>query len=488
MFVNGVEYVAFSDSRLDSRGICNGKDPEKLSKAERIRQFLSGHNYRAWFSRELMDEINSHPKEGEEKLLIVDIMSTLRREQRKGKCYIRGYGSDDGAKPFRRGFCIAWFDDNVPHDMALERAIQLTTEALTREGEKVPLMQRIQRISDMVKESRVLGELVSVRLIKKELRCTDDELDTSITRAMQIHKFIKEVRISNQRFLHHAEFEKPVLDEIVQAKRHYISMRQGYYHRVGHNWESVVDWFITRFTPAAKFRTQKHRTGADSAMDERRITVHLLKPVGKRRYAAELDRVWNVDTGPYSASITYILEAKWGLVHKETLDDIIDVLRWSGDYGYDTAGGERQVRQGIVVMLAAPNFNPAEMVTLRDGEKLTLQEYAGRMNIKLVRASHMNEQLRQHGVDKSVTVQQICRACRNEREVRQLLDQVWAHPEQAKELISETRKRDADIYAAEAELEKETLDDGVSEVKEVQSPPIPTSPAASPAAGLPNLF
>ncbi|MDG6995553.1 MAG: hypothetical protein JRN52_06505 [Nitrososphaerota archaeon] len=149
----------------------------------------------------------------------------------------------------------------------------------------------------------------------------------------------------------------------------------------------------------------------------------------------------------------------------------------------DTAGGERQVRQGIVVMLAAPNFNPAEMVTLRDGEKLTLQEYAGRMNIKLVRASAMNEQLRQHGVDKSVTVQQICRACRNESEVRELLDRIWERPELAKELISDTRKKNTDIYLAEAELEKETFDEDTQEARAEQ----PTSPAASLAAASPNL-
>lgn len=90
---------------------------------------------------------------------------------------------------------------------------------------------------------------------------------------------------------------------------------QGYYNRVGHNWESAADWLISNFTTGVKFRTQSHRT----TMEEKRITVHFLKPVGRGRQSAELDRVWEQDTDPHSAKIVYVLEAKWGLCERKLL-------------------------------------------------------------------------------------------------------------------------------------------------------------------------
>jgi len=54
-------------------------------------------------------------------------------------------------------------------------------------------------------------------------------------------------------------------------------------------------------------------------------------------------------------------------------------------------------------------------------------------NIKMLRLADFNKKLREHGVPKEVTVQKICKACRDEKQVREILDEIWKTPEQAKE-------------------------------------------------------
>ena len=53
----------------------------------------------------------------------------------------------------------------------------------------------------------------------------------------------------------------------------------------------MAEWFIDKYTTGARFWTQDHR---NAKMDQRRITVHLIKPVGGRRNNAEVDRVWEI--------------------------------------------------------------------------------------------------------------------------------------------------------------------------------------------------
>ena len=87
-------------------------------------------------------------------------------------------------------------------------------------------------------------------------------------------------------------------------------------------------------------------------MDKRRITLHLLRPVGDRKQAAEVDRVWKVTPGLFSPTVTYVLECKWGLVNKKTLDDFLEVLKWSTDFGVDTENG-RDLKKSVVPVFAA---------------------------------------------------------------------------------------------------------------------------------------
>ena len=54
-----------------------------------------------------------------------------------------------------------------------------------------------------------------------------------------------------------------------------------------------------------------------------------------------------------------------------------------------------------------------------------------------------------HEVPKEVTVQKICKVCRGEKQVREILDEIWRTPEQSKEIINEVLERNKDIFEFE---------------------------------------
>jgi len=140
----------------------------------------------------------------------------------------------------------------------------------------------------------------------------------------------------------------------VALKENYIRIEKGRDNRIGHNWEAAVEWFVDKFTTGASFREQPHRS---TGMDSRRITLHLIRSVGGRRMNVEVDRVWTVTPGLFSPPTTYVLECKWGVVRKQDLDEFLNVLRWSTDFGVDTPDG-RQLKQGVTGHLCSICLQP----------------------------------------------------------------------------------------------------------------------------------
>jgi len=269
---------------------------------------------------------------------------------------------------------------------------------------------------------------------------------------MQLYPDIMETKLFNVfRYFYHESMAKEDLKAAVAMKENYIRMVKSRDNRIGHNWEAVPGWFIDRFTTGAKFWTQSHRAGG---MDPRRITIHLKKPVGGRRYNAEVDRAWEVTPGPLLKPTTYVLECKWGLVRKRHIDDFFDVLRWSNEFGVDTPEG-RQIKQGITGVFAGSSFDPRESVRLKDETTISLASYTARMNVQLLKAADFNEKLRERGVPKAVTVQKICRFARDEKEVREILEAIWENPVKGKEILAKVVERNREVYEFEKMLKQE---------------------------------
>jgi hypothetical protein len=438
MIVGGHEFVGFSEEYLDARG--GGGE----SKAKLILNFIRSNRHRAWFSKEIAEALKDKGVKQR------DVMSNVRRYERAGLVYVRGYRTEERETPFKEGYLVTWIDQTKPREQALSEAIERTNSALEKNRVSSPFVQRVQMVRDIIVESSKLGELVGITYIQNKLGCSEDEAEGAIARALQLYPDLKEVKLFNvYRYFYHSGMDEKKLNAAVKMKENYIRVLKGRDNRVGHNWEAVPEWFIDRFTTGARFWTQEHR----SKMDPRRITIHLVKSVGGRVSSAEIDRVWEVTPGVFANPVTYVLSCKWGLVNKKDVDDFLEVLRWSKEFGVDTPDG-RQVRQGVIGIFAACSFNPKESVQLKGGARVSLAAYANRMNIQLLKAADFNQKLHERGCSNTVTVQKICKIARDEDEVRMVLDKIWEDPKKAEEILGGVAEKNAELYKFERMLEE----------------------------------
>jgi len=458
---DGLEYVSYSEANLDHRR------PGEKSKSQRIIDFLRDNSDKAWFSTQIRKQL------GEDLIKACDIMTAVRSRAKKGWVYVRGYTTDSYSTPFREGFLLTWIDQDLLQDQAIKEAFERTEITLSKSANSSPIAARIHRIRGLLIEAARANEIRSPDYLRRELRCTNEEFEGAMKRTLQLYVDVRQVRLFDAyRYFHHDSFDPQVLSAVIKMKENYLRMTKGKDSRIGHNFEAAVDWFVDKFTPNARFRTQMHRT---PKMDPRRITLHLTKPVGDRKNNAEVDRAWEVDAGPFTPAATYVLESKWGLVQKRYIDDFFQVLKWSSEFGADSSDSSdgRTIKQGVVGLFAGDTFNPNENVKLRDGSTVSLPTYAARNNIRILKAAEFNFQLRSRGVEKKVTVQKICRVASDENEVRDLLDSIWKSPSSAMERLEEAAKKNSKVYELEGVLIER--DDEIEDAEKTSTPTVELS-------------
>ncbi len=74
-----------------------------------------------------------------------DIMTSVRRLERKGLVYVRGYGTGRGETPFKEDFHL---DCLKTKRRRIEGAIRRTERALVERSNSSQVMQRIQIVRD----------------------------------------------------------------------------------------------------------------------------------------------------------------------------------------------------------------------------------------------------------------------------------------------------------------------------------------------------
>lgn len=415
----------------------------KPNKSQLILTFLRENVDRAFYTSEIAKLLK------DQGITIRDIAANLRRYERKGHVFFRGYRTAEHETPFAAGFIVTYLDASKSRSQSIAEALQRTDSLLEGGSHINPLAERIRLIRDEILKAKELKEIVSLSFLKQKLRCNEDQIRLALDRAIQLYKDkIKELKIFNFPYCYHSALSEEDLRIAIEDKKDYIRRVKGKDNRIGHNWEACVEFFVDRLTKGAEFLEQTHR----SRMDKRRITLKLLKPTGGRQVFAEVDRVWVIRPSPISQSITYVLECKWGLVRRKELEDFLNVLKWSYDFGVDTPEG-RTIKQGIIGIFAGTAFNPQEKVAISN-ESLSLAQYAGRMNIQLLKAADLNEMLHTRGVEKRVTVQKVCTRARNETEVREALAEIWDKPTISLELLAQMSIKNAALFEFEKALEQ----------------------------------
>jgi len=427
----GAIYVMYDERMKD------GRSKGIVSKSRLVLDFLKKNKDQAFYSVDIVKEL---------KIRSCDVMANVRRYEKKGLVFVRGYQSHDQRSPFKKGFILTLIDQELPRDQAIREAFERTNRVLLENPTSNTIHERVRLIRDQLLTT---NELLSMSYLKSIMNCDVDSAKRALKRARQLYPDIKQVKIFDKFGYYFLGSMRPEdLKANIKMKQNYIRIRYGRENRIGHNWEAVVEWFIDRFTEGAEFVRQNHRRN----IDPKRITLHLLKPVGGRKQSAEVDRVWKVTPGLFSPTVTYVLECKYSVVTRKALDDFIEVLKWSTDFGVDTENG-REVKKGVIPVFGAGAYNPKEKVVV-NGQKITLAQYASRMNIRLLRPADFNSKLREHGVDKKVTVQKICRVCKDEKDVRTVLDEIWQNRSKAQEALVETLDRNQDVFEFEKVLTK----------------------------------
>ena len=439
--VDGVRFVSFEDCERRDRWGSGGE-----SKARAIRAFLKENEGKAFYAVEVCEALAGKGVKQP------DVMASVRLLERKGLVYVRGYQVGDRQTPFEKGYLLTWINEEGPRVEALRGAVDRTTAASEGSPSTHPIIHRVHLIRDMVIAATHLRELMSYEQLVEKLGCSEYEAEGAVHRALQLYPDLREERIFGlHRYYYHASMPGEDLKAALEMKRNYVRSTKGRQNRIGHNWEAAVEWFVDTFRRGAEFQSQEHRI---RGMDPRRITLHLIRPVGDRRRNAEVDRVWTVTPGIFAQPITYVLECKWGLVGKRDLDDFLEVLRWSVEFGVDTSNG-RAVKNGILGVFAGSAFDPKATIHLRE-EALSLPTYAGRLNLQLIHPSDLNKQLHERVGDTELTVQRICRITRDENEVRSTLTDIWANPKQAQKLLTQLAERNQGFYELEKTMEEES--------------------------------
>lgn len=182
VYVDGIEYVGYDRRFLDNRGQREG------SKAQLIKLFLMKHQECAFFSTEIVKALK------DQGVKIADVMPTIRRLEKKGYVYVRGYRSHDRETPFHRGYIVTWLTSAKSREEALASAIACTNSALEGERSTNPVLYRIHLIKDIIFESSKLRELTGYAFLQNKLGVTKHKLRTAVERALQLYPELHEVK------------------------------------------------------------------------------------------------------------------------------------------------------------------------------------------------------------------------------------------------------------------------------------------------------
>jgi hypothetical protein len=105
----------------------------------------------------------------------------------------------------------------------------------------------------------------------------------------------------------------------------------------------------------------------------------------------------------------------------------------------------------VTGVFAGSVFKANEKILVND-QPISLAAYANRLNISLLKAADFNEKLHEHGCKPGLSIQKICSAARDEKEVRELLERVWQQPTQASSILGEVLRKNEELYCFEKML------------------------------------
>jgi hypothetical protein len=105
-YKDGHRFVSYHEKYLGIRG------SKGRSNAQLILDFLRENSDKAIFSTEIAKALK------DDGVVVRDVMSNLRRYEKKALVYILGYRGHEGQTPFKEGYLITWLDQDMDRGWA----------------------------------------------------------------------------------------------------------------------------------------------------------------------------------------------------------------------------------------------------------------------------------------------------------------------------------------------------------------------------------
>ena len=96
----------------------------QINKADIIREYIHNNPDKAFYTIDIKDVLSDFDVKQS------DVMNTVRRAEKKGLIYVRGYRTHDRPTPFIEGYIVTWLNQELPREQAIEEAIQRTDKTL----------------------------------------------------------------------------------------------------------------------------------------------------------------------------------------------------------------------------------------------------------------------------------------------------------------------------------------------------------------------
>jgi len=388
------------------------------------------------------------------------IMSALKPFDLK-TIYVRGYQTANAQAPFQRGYAITALNPTLTQDEAIEDAIRKTDRLLKDQPTKSPVLDAAQKAYAVVTDLSNRKDIASSLYVMSRLRLTQHQLERALGKTLELYPDIARVSIFGDEqgnfgyphYYNRKAISPEDLQAAVKAKENYWAKVKRSDDRKGHALEGVV-WKMLEKLIGARFITQQHRqTGRSTEMHPYRHTIHLIRPVRGRQKNAELDGVWESRDRTKLGDIEgvrNILETKYTLIHRDDLVDFVDKVKWSKEYGADDKDNQRIIKNGIVLWMVGGTIDKG---TIEVGDDtLSVAAYARRLGINFIKISDFNKKLNDCGWKKA-SIKTICKVAKDANEAMQILDEIWRHPQQAKETIAKYAQRNQAILEQERLLD-----------------------------------
>jgi hypothetical protein len=437
---------------------------------EYVREYL--HD-RAAFTTGLRTKLEERLGTSIRQSMVMYVLGKYRHRE----VYVRGYQSADKMTPFEQGFAVTWIDPNLTREQALAQAKERTDKLLQDEQTTSPLFQRVHNVFDIVTDVSLKRDIAGQIYIMSELACSRHQLELALEKTVQLYPMIKRVSIFGDAngdygypyFYNERVLSQEDLQAAINAKMQYLMKVKRSDERKGHALEGVV-WRSLEKLRGARFVQQKHRT---EGMHPYRHTLHLIKPVRRRKKSAEIDGVWESrESGTLCAheKVTNVVEAKFSLIRRDDLEDFVEIVKWSKEFGANDRHG-RIIKNGVVLWVSGAAIDSKATIPVGN-EYLTVAQYAARLGIKFIATSEINAQLQKRGWEKA-SVNAICKAAKDANEAMQIFDEIWKHPDKAQDILGKYREQNKSILEQErmleARMKKSRLSKTILDVDESES-------------------